>query len=864
MRAIILLWCAAVCLICAGRTVVSGVVCDMDGSPLGGAIVKARCGKAIKAFANTRADGAFSLAFDLDADSLTITVDKLGYAQWASAVVNADQTLSVMLRPDAKQLREVVVSAPVVYQKGDTLRFNLAQFIGKGDVSLEDALKKVPGISVSAQGKISYMGKDISNFYIEGLDMLGGKYNLVTRNLPAEHVAGVEVLSNHNEAKMDRGKLSDNVALNVRLKEGALLRPVGTSEASAGAGQRKFLYELGATGMMFTPRFQATVSAKVGNIREFSQTLSGPVSVRGLTGNGPQSLAEKAIGSLSAGSPPIGSDRYMHISDRMVSVDAVSKISDAATLRVNSSYAGHRQSNASSSSKSYYTGPDRWLTVNNESYVCSRLHKPSLGVKYVCDSDSRYISNDFAAMGDFHEIDLPIMADGEPISQHQKFDNFRLSDELYLRFRSGRQEWNANTNVSYDRTPSLKLDIIDAEHQMVQRANSSALMAAQQLGTALYAGRSRWGLDLKVDYRRDAVSTLLAQEMNKRSENDMDGHTLQCAASPSYQYTTAAKRMELEISAPLRYVMVRGENRSAPGARVRFSHAYVDPSLRLRYAASSVSKWTLSAGYSHRCGDLLTLLTNEVAHDYRSLSVNSGILARNSSLSATCRYEFREPIGLWFASMSADYSIIKQNLMRGQYITDSSTSSSSLASDNRKREFRLDASASKGFHSIRSKISVTASYLRNRSMLMQQGMPTVCHGTQGHLGASANLRPIAWLEADMGVRISLTSSEFAGMSSDFRSIDSHCSLSVFPIERLELKTNIDFSRHQLAEDVRKSMALVDFKATYRIKSLRLRLTLNNMLNQKSYSYVVYSGLDTYAYDYALRGREVIFSLIFTK
>ena len=49
-------------------------------------------------------------------------------------------------------------------------------------------MKKLPGINVSGNGQISYLGKSISNFYIEGMNMLGGKYNLATRNMPAKYV----------------------------------------------------------------------------------------------------------------------------------------------------------------------------------------------------------------------------------------------------------------------------------------------------------------------------------------------------------------------------------------------------------------------------------------------------------------------------------------------------------------------------------------------------------------------------------------------------------------------------------------------------------------------------------------------------
>lgn len=37
--------------------------------------------------------------------------------------------------------------------------------------------------------------------------------------------------------------------------------------------------------------------------------------------------------------------------------------------------------------------------------------------------------------------------------------------------------------------------------------------------------------------------------------------------------------------------------------------------------------------------------------------------------------------------------------------------------------------------------------------------------------------------------------------------------------------------------------------------------MNNLLNKKSYNYTVYNGLNSYTYDYRMRGRELLFSII---
>ena len=136
---------------------------------------------------------------------------------------------------------EVVVKAPPVIQKGDTLRFFMGQFATGTDLSLEDGLKRIPGITVSEDRAVSYMGRNISQFYIEGLNLLGGRYNLATRNIPVDQVTGVEVLRHHQKNKVDKNELTNDVALNIRLSEKAKLKPFGTYELRAGVENEKNL-----------------------------------------------------------------------------------------------------------------------------------------------------------------------------------------------------------------------------------------------------------------------------------------------------------------------------------------------------------------------------------------------------------------------------------------------------------------------------------------------------------------------------------------------------------------------------------------------------------------------------------------------
>ena len=108
-----------------------------------------------------------------------------------------------------------------MYSRGDTINYNVASFLSSSDQTIADVLKKMPGITVSKNGQISYQGKAIKNFYIEGLDLMKGHYGIATNSIDPKNVGAVQVLENHQDIKALKGlQPEEQASINIRLKEG--------------------------------------------------------------------------------------------------------------------------------------------------------------------------------------------------------------------------------------------------------------------------------------------------------------------------------------------------------------------------------------------------------------------------------------------------------------------------------------------------------------------------------------------------------------------------------------------------------------------------------------------------------------------
>ncbi|MFC2521333.1 MAG: hypothetical protein ACFNUF_06400, partial [Tannerella sp.] len=92
----------------------------------------------------------------------------------------------------------------------------------ENDITLADVIKRMPGFHISADGRIKYAGREISNFYIDGSDMMTGNYTTALRSIKHDDVGRVEVIEHHQPIKLFEDLLfSDQTAVNVTLKEKA-------------------------------------------------------------------------------------------------------------------------------------------------------------------------------------------------------------------------------------------------------------------------------------------------------------------------------------------------------------------------------------------------------------------------------------------------------------------------------------------------------------------------------------------------------------------------------------------------------------------------------------------------------------------
>jgi len=122
----------------------------------------------------------------------------------------------------SKLLEAVVVSGnKAIRMKGDTLEFKADSFHTQAGATVEELLKKLPGIQVDSKGQITAQGQTVKKVLVDGEEFFGDDPTLVTQNLRADMVDKVQVYDKKSEQAnftgIDDGQRDKTI--NLKLKD---------------------------------------------------------------------------------------------------------------------------------------------------------------------------------------------------------------------------------------------------------------------------------------------------------------------------------------------------------------------------------------------------------------------------------------------------------------------------------------------------------------------------------------------------------------------------------------------------------------------------------------------------------------------
>ena len=384
---------------------VSGKVFDKESNePLAGAsvIVKGADGK-IKKYATSKDDGGFVMSLPSVA-GCRLEVSMMSFAKKTIPLDSVSFPLTVQLEPGTTLLKEVTVKADRIREQGDTISYTVGSFAQAQDRSIGDVLKRMPGIDVANDGKIQYQGEDINKFYIEGSDLLGGKYGIATNGISHEDVGAVEVMENHQPMQVLSGiSFSDKAAINLKLKNKA--KATWSFHGDAGGGYSwqpdGAIWDGELFAMAVMPNFQNITTFKTNNIGEdlSAQATDFFASRRGTNLN-------RYIGVALPSVPNLSQKRTLFNRSALVSTNALWKLG-RGEFKAQLDYSFNRVTADAANITTYFLNDGNRVVTENRSGV-DRSHSLSGKFIYELNQKTAFINNTLKTNIDWDNVRLGV------------------------------------------------------------------------------------------------------------------------------------------------------------------------------------------------------------------------------------------------------------------------------------------------------------------------------------------------------------------------------------------------------------------------------------------------------------------------
>lgn len=813
-----------------------GSVVDADtDEPVVGCIVKSK-----GVFTTTDKDGRFIIAPKAGADSVSFRF--IGYES-RSLPVTADFSC-VRLTPKVTQLCDVIVEAPDIYAKGDTLVFNVEKYANAKDNAIIDVIKRLPGIKVEEDGTIKYQGKPINKFYLDGNDIIDGQYGLATNNISHKDVASVEVMENHQPVKALEGiEFPEEAGINLKLKEDARRRWVGVAQAATGV--QPFLYDGSLYTMRIAPKNQNIITLKADNtgwnpdneIREhdFDDMFSSDY----VTSLWPEYISADIVDA------PLTEKRTRDNLSWLANAITARKAGDTS-MRLKLNYKGDRLDYNSGMTTDYFRAQIPRYVQNNS----QRTQTHDISAQFFSQTNKRgyYLKEKISVAGTWDKSNAEITG-SDNLAQRVKRRRLSVNNDLKLVKRTDKKLFTLISRNSFEQRPDML--IVDGNVNAKQKLGITDFRSTNE---TKYGKMTRFwkyyvsgGLD--VNYHR------MNSSLDGLGEFDNSGihetFLSDLYASPQVEYERDGWRATFNL--PLKWLHC-----SLAG-----NHDYINasPGLYIRRQMTAKSDISASVGYSLVSPQPYLNISVPVLVDYRNLFIAENPDKYVHNMAATLSYRYRNPLKSIFYNISASYKHERSPIMSNQVFTGDFIVSTYTDRLNDSDFWHIKGGFSKGLgHSkmvvgCEMDVSVTSA----TSMRDNESMPyrRIAAGVKPYFKGSIMRCFSVSYEASYGFS-ELEISDIANSSHNFRQ---NIFATIIPNDNVQFTMGAEHFLTRFPEGNTANLVLLDASAAWRLNSkAHLTLTANNLLNCRSYRYVNYGALSRSEHHFLIRRRNILASI----
>lgn len=805
------------------------------GEPVVGAIVRTK-----GAFTASDADGRFVLSHKGVVDSVSFRC--IGYE---SLILPASADLTeVRLNQKATLLRDVIVQAPDIYARGDTLVFNVERYAKESDNAIIDVIKRLPGIKVKEDGTIEYQGKPINKFYLDGNDFIGVQYGLATDNISYNDVKSVEVMENHQPVKALEGiEFPEEAGINLKLKDDARSRWVGVAQATAGV--QPLLYDGSLFGMRLAPRIQNMFTLKADNtgwnpaneIQEHDMDIM-------FSHDYTDALWPEYI-SADIVNVPLSEKRTRDNISWLANAITAWKSGDTS-MRIKLNYMGDRLDYRSGIVTDYFS--EQIPAFIQKSTQRARRHE--LSAQFYSETNKRgyYLKDNFTLSARWDESDAAV-AGSFDLLQSVNRKGLSARNDLRLVKRNDKKLFTLTSRTTFDYRPD-RLAILGDENA-IQKTELTDVRSTTEtrMGrlTRFWKYYLTAGIDL--DYHR------MHARLSGLGAFDNDGiyetFWSNIYATPQIDYERNGWRLSLCVPLSWVHYTIAGQ------------HDYINTSPKLSFRRQLTAKSELSGALYYGLGSSSPYLNIDVPilSDYRNLFIAANADKYIHDEEVSMAYRYRNPMKAMFVNMTAAYRHRRSGQMSSQLFIDEfiiSTYADRLSDSN---TWYLKGGLSKGLGHSRIVIGVDASLSVTSASSLRDNLIVPYRQTMAELNPYFKGSIIRWLSANYEIDYGFSKLDVDQNGNSSQMLHQNFFITIIPDDKVQFVFGGEHFMTRFPEGSHANLILLDASAVWKLNhKIRLTITSNNLLDSKRYEYMTYGTISRSAHTFNIRPRSILASM----
>jgi len=830
---------------------IKGSITDSASEPISNTIIIASPTKIesdILAFCSSQDNGRYSLIIKeySKLDSLWLVVRHMAYetVKLKIPLKNVTKDFKLILR--VEQLKEVILKSPKkVEVKGDTITYNVKGIKAEKDYTIEDVINRIPGVTISENGQIRYEDKPISHLYINGVDLLEGRYSIATQGIPADAVKEIDIMKRHNHERINIGRTeSDDVAFNLKIKEGVGL-VFGSMKGDAGSPLFTDLIE--GTPIYLKDNFQNISSFKSNNTGKTLRNIGNSLTI---TTDNLNVLGMKLVKTPIIRPPNINgiilSDKYwLDNNSYAITNDVLHKISDSTLLKWNINYVNELSKIEKKSSSTFIINNDS-STIVNRTKNQLRTQRFQAGFNQEVNKRNFYAKNNTVLEYYDNSGEENSILNGNGIKADYENYELRMNNTTYLKTLVSKDNIiQSGLLVEYNRQFEQLL-VIPAVFESVFGDNALNDKTLQNIkinkfnigGFSDYAFKLlnlKWNVNQRIQYS----TTNFESHLKALPESDVQDFPL----SSDYnfnRFTSISKietklnlgKLKLKWRLSADFVNLNNKEKKDESIKQNGSFFLIQPFASARYKINTTWNSGISYAQKNRISDFSKLYPAVVLKNYNSLVQNPEIINKTKSQLVSPFLNYSNILKSFFFNIKGRFSQTESEVTFVNQLNDDGFIITDVVErPNTIKNAFFTFNLSKGFlGSFNSNLSYSYSYTENEIFFNNKFLNTI-NIRQG-INFDLNFDNGNWYALQYGARLYIGNSELPDNKVDNLNFFQTVDLDFYTSSSTRLNFGLESSRTSTSTSIeRNSNILFNMSFFYKpSKKTYFRTSLINIFN----------------------------------